>query len=71
MSRHRLVRNLDYNGQPEAHLEAYLPVLNESHHTGPSAELEEYDGFSDSQEEEMTEEQHGTLSRSYLSPSPA
>jgi len=23
MSRHRLVRNLDYNGQPEAHLKAY------------------------------------------------
>ncbi|KAF9651277.1 hypothetical protein BDM02DRAFT_917119 [Thelephora ganbajun] len=38
MSRHRLVRNLDYN-----------------------AELEAYDGFSDSQEEEMTEEQHAQM----------
>lgn len=39
------------------------PVLNQSHHTGFPAELEAYDGFSDSQEEEMTEEQHGALSR--------
>lgn len=39
------------------------PVLNRSHYAGLSAELEEYDGFSDSQEEEMTEEQHGALSR--------
>ena len=34
-------------------------LLKRSLHTGPSAELEAYDGFSDSQEEEMTEEQHG------------
>jgi hypothetical protein len=39
--------------------ELITPVLNRLHHAGPSAELQEYDGFSDSQEEEMTEEQHG------------
>ena len=38
-------------------------ILNRSLHARPSAELEAYDGFSDSQEEEMTEEQHGTLYR--------
>lgn len=38
-------------------------LLNQSHHARPSAVLEEYDGFSDSQEEEMTEEQHGILYR--------
>ena len=42
-------------------------VLNRSHHAGPSAELEAYDGFSDSQEEEMTNEQHGALFRNLRS----
>ena len=57
MSRHRLVRNLDYNGQPETPFKAYQ---TKTQPTTPSlaAELEEYDGFSDSQED-MTEEQQG------------
>lgn len=36
-------------------------MLNRSRHVRSSAELEAYDGFSDSQEEEMTEEQQGAL----------
>ena len=62
MSRHRDVRNLDVNGQHRAHLKANQ-TRAQPIPAGPSAELEAYDGYSDSQEEEMTEEQHGTLCR--------
>ena len=67
MSRHRLVRNLDYNGQPEAYLKAYQNLTQPIAPRRTSAELEAYDGFSDSQEEEMTEEQHGALPRNLSS----
>jgi len=63
MSRHRLVRNLDYNGQPEIHPESYQTRTQPITPRPTSAELQAFDGFSDSQEEEMTEEQHGAQYR--------
>ena len=58
-------KNKDHGVNTQMHVEklhgfVITIIRTPAHHTRLLAELEAHDGFSDSQEE-MTEEQHGTL----------